>query len=852
MNILGYLSVFPRLPERIQRLEELAYNLWWVWHPEAQALFAQVDPGLWTRCNHNPVKVLREVKQERLEAVANDPTFVASYDAVLAAFDAYMEAVDTWFAHAYPDHRDHLVAYFSAEFGLHEALPIYSGGLGVLSGDHCKEVSDLGLPLVGVGFLYPQGYFTQRITAEGEQEALYEKIDFSEVPARPARNRDGEEIMVHVDLPGRRVYARVWHVQVGRVPLYLLDTDVPQNAPEDRVLAARLYGGDQEMRLAQEIILGIGGVRALRALGLRPSVYHLNEGHSAFLGLERARFLMADEGLSFPEALEVVRATSLFTTHTPVPAGHDAFPFPMMEKYFGSYWQELRLSREEFLALGRYEYPWGAQFSMTVLALCQAAYVNAVSELHGAVSRRMWQNLWPGLPEEEVPIGHITNGVHLASWLAPDLVRLLERYLPADWQERLDDPAVWEAVAEIPDDALWEVHQRCKARLVDLVRERVRQQLQRHGASPSRIRRVETLFDPDALMVGFARRFATYKRATLMFRDLERMRRLLNAEGRPVQVIFAGKAHPADEPGKALIRQIHQLSQEPAFEGRVLFLENYDINIARHLVHGVDVWLNNPRRPMEASGTSGQKAGANGIPNCSVLDGWWPEGYNGRNGWAIGDEQEYPDEAAQDEADALSLYTLLEEEVVPLYYDRDEERGRVPRRWLSYVRESIRTIAPRFSTRRMLKEYIERYYVPAARNADTFRQDGCRLARDLAAWRSRVRDAWPRVVVWAQGPHSARLRVGQEITVEARLRLDGLTPEDVLVEVVHGVVDEEGRVRDLVAQPMVPGDMDEQGAMHYSAVLRVERNGEVAYGVRAIPYRPELPGKFDLGLVKWA
>ena len=849
MKILGHLSVFPRLPERIQRLEELSYNLWWAWHPEAQELFASLDPGLWEETNHNPVKVLQQVGQERLESAASDAAYLARYDAVLAAFDAYMGATDTWFARNYPELKDHVIAYFSAEFGLHEVLPIYSGGLGILSGDHCKEASDLGLPLVGVGFLYPQGYFTQRIAEDGTQEAIYEKINFAEVPARPARTADGEEVTIFVDLPGRRVYAKVWEIHVGRVRLYLMDTDVPQNAPADRELGARLYSADPEQRISQEIILGIGGVRTLHALGIRPAVYHLNEGHSAFLGLERIRLLMKEEGLSFDEALEVVRATSLFTTHTPVAAGHDTFPFPMIDKHFNFYWGELGLDREAFLALGRYDYPWGPQFSMTVLAIRQAGYINGVSRLHGEVSRRMWKALWPDLPHEEVPIGYITNGVHLPSWLAPELVALLDRYLPEDWWDRMDDPDVWERVLDIPDDELWEVRLTLKRRLVDFVRRRVREQLRRQGASPSRIRRVESLFDPEALTIGFARRFATYKRATLIFRDMDRIRRLLTDPERPMQIVFAGKAHPADEPGKALIRQIHQLSREEGFEGRLIFLENYDINMARYLVQGVDVWLNNPRRPLEASGTSGQKAGANGIPNCSVLDGWWPEGYNGYNGWAIGDEKEYPNEDAQDEADALSLYTILENDIVPSYYEAKEGEARP---WLAMIRESIRSIAPRFSTRRMLKEYLSTYYLPAMQNWQRYREGDFRLAREVAAWRRRVREAWPRVQVQATGPETGHLRVGDTFTVRVSVTLGGLNPDDLLVEIVYGRTGAEGELEQVRVQAMSLVQVDEGGVAHYEGTVQVDRSGEVAYAVRALPYREELPGKFDVGLVAWA
>ncbi len=848
MKRIRRLAVFPRLPEPVQQLEDLAYNLWWAWHPEAQSLFRELDESLWEETGHNPVKLLQRVDQARLDHVVHDPGYIAEYDAVMAAFEAYLQDTDTWFARTYPEHRTDTIAYFSAEFGLHEVLPIYSGGLGILSGDHCKEASDMGIPLVGVGFLYPQGYFTQRITDDGTQEAIYRKINFAEVPARPAYTPDGEEVRIHVDLPGRRVYAKVWEIRVGRVPLYLMDTDVPENAPEDRQLAARLYSADPEMRISQEIILGIGGVRALQALNLKPAIYHLNEGHSAFLGLERIRLLMKEHGLSFDEALGIVRATSLFTTHTPVAAGHDTFPFPMMDKYFGFYWGDLGLNRETFLGLGRREYPWGSQFSMTVLAIHLAGYINGVSRLHGQVSRKMWKDLWPGLSEEEIPIGQITNGVHLASWLAPELVSLLNRHLPADWQEHVDEEAVWDPVTEIPDEELWEVRLVQKQRLVHFVRARVREQLRRQGASPSRIQRVETLFDPNALTIGFARRFATYKRATLIFHDLDRIRRLLNDPKRPVQIVFAGKAHPADEPGKEFIRFIHQLSRQEGFEGHVIFLENYDIDIARHLVQGSDVWLNNPRRPMEASGTSGQKAGANGVPNFSVLDGWWPEGYTGHNGWAIGEGEEYPNETAQDEADALSLYRTLEEEIIPQYFSSQKGEARA---WLSYVRESIRTIAPRFSTRRMLKDYVSTYYMPAVQNWHAYTRDHFRLTRELAAWKRRVREHWDRVRVETEGPEMAQLRVGDTVHVQARVFLEGLERSDVRVEVVYGKVDEEGELHQLATSPLQVTRHDGP-ITWYEGDISLDESGQFGYAVRILPYHSALPNPFDMRLILWA
>lgn len=699
------------LPPRISRLSELAYNLWWSWTPEARRLYSSIDPELWEYVYHNPVKFLRWVELRKLERAAGDDTFIANYKKVMEAFDAYRKPEQTWFDQTYPQLTDHTVAYFSAEFGLHESLAIYSGGLGILSGDHCKAASDLGLPFVGVGFLYPQGYFRQLINGHGEQEALHEKLDFTNVAAQPAVDSSGAQIVVQVNLPGRELYATVWQIQVGRIPLFLLDTDVHPNAPEDRELAARLYGGDHEMRIAQEYVLGVGGVRALRALGIRPTVWHMNEGHSAFMVLEQIRELVEEEGLTFDEARGHVRKHNVFTTHTPVPAGHDAFPFDLMEKYFGSYWPRMDLDRNGFMALGYHEMPWRARFNMTVLALKLSNRYNGVSKLHGEVSRKMWHVIWPDRPVEEVPIQDITNGVHTRTWLSPELAKLFDEYLGPDWADRVDEPGTWEAVEDIPDAEWWQTHLRQKQTMINHLRRRIRQQRERNHASLDAVTSAESLLSPDALTLGFARRFATYKRATLIFRDIERIKRILNKEDQPVQLIFAGKAHPADEPGKGLIKRIVELSKQPGFRGRVVFVEEYDINIARYMVRGVDVWLNNPRRPMEASGTSGQKAALNGVPNFSVLDGWWPEAYDGTNGWAIGAGEEFDDQEKQAAADAESLYQTLEQEIVPLYFDRDADG--VPRGWLKVVKASIRTCVPQFNMRRMVKEYVEKMYVPA-------------------------------------------------------------------------------------------------------------------------------------------
>ena len=695
------------LPERIIALRDLAYNLWWSWHPEAQALFSRLDPALWEQVYHNPLRFLAMIDPATLEAAAADQSYLSKFDAVIAAFDRYMHPRQTWFSRTYPTAGDMTIAYFSPEFGLHESLPIYSGGLGILSGDHCKEASDLGLPLVGVGFLYPQGYFLQRINADGTQEAIYNKLNFADVPAQPALTPDGKPAMIRVELPERSVFALVWRIQVGRIPVFLMDTDVEPNAPADRDLSARLYGGDQEMRISQEIVLGIGGVRALRALGIQPTVWHMNEGHSAFLVLERVRQLIRN-GVPPSEAREIVRNSTVFTTHTPVPAGNDTFPYEMMERYFWQQWIEFGMSRDEFLDMARQDLPWGRRFSMTVLALRMSSRRNGVSRIHGGVSRSMWNFVWPDLPAEQVPITAITNGVHTATWLAPEMAELYDDYLGPTWASALDDPTTWQRVTTIPDQVLWKTHQQLKQQLIAFVRQRVAEQRRRQGAPAERIAAASSLLDPDVLTIGFARRFATYKRATLLFRDIDRLRRLITNGERPVQFIFAGKAHPNDEAGKQLIRDIYRLSQEPWLEGRIVFVEEYDMCVARALVQGVDLWLNNPRRPNEASGTSGQKAALNGVPSASILDGWWAEAYNGKNGWAIGNATDGSNPDAQDEADSKSLYDTLENHIIPLFYSRSQG---LPRAWIAIMKEAIRTIAPVFSTRRMLKEYVSQMYI---------------------------------------------------------------------------------------------------------------------------------------------
>jgi starch phosphorylase len=702
------------LPKRIARLPDLAYNLRWTWHPEAQGLFSRIDYSLWEDVHHNPVQFLRQVKRPQLNAALSNVDFLQTYDRVMEHFDHYLSTTKTWYQRENPDLLNRPIAYISTEYGLHESIQGYAGGLGVLAGDHIKEASDLGIPLVGLGFLYTLGYFRQSITEDGWQEALYEPLDFANLPVWPVVGRNGVPLTVCIPLPDRDLLAKLWQVRVGRVPLYLLDSNVEGNSAADRELTARLYTSELEQRISQEIILGIGGVRALRALGYNPTAWHLNEGHSAFALLERAREYVA-AGRTFPEAMEIVRQTSIFTTHTPVPAGADEFPLWLMDKFFSHYWPQLGLEREAFLDLARHQQSWGETFSMPVLALRLAAHANGVSEIHGRVARRMYQHLWPELPEDKIPIRHITNGIHTETWLARRLGYLYDKYLGEDWRERMDEQAVWDRISEIPDEKLWEARIHLKRRLAAHIRDRSRVQWLTGKLHPIQVVNAGVLLDPNVLTIGFARRFTMYKRAGLLLQQPDRLLALLNRSNLPVQIIFAGKAHPADDPAKRLLQEVYRFAKRFETGGRFIFLEDYDLDLARYLVQGVDVWLNTPLRPLEASGTSGQKAALNGVLNASVLDGWWREGYNGRNGWAIGEDAENQTAETQNTQDTESLFSLLEDEIVPLYYE-NRTADNIPTEWIARIKESIRTIAPTFNTRRMLKEYVRDVYLPAIRN----------------------------------------------------------------------------------------------------------------------------------------
>lgn len=697
------------LPRRISRLSEMAYNLWWVWNPVAQRLFNRIDNALWERVNHNPILFLRQIERRVLNAAAQDANYLELYDRVFSDFDGYINRKDTWYATSHAK-QNQGIAYFSMEFGLHETLPIYSGGLGVLAGDHLKEASDLGLPLVGVGLLYSEGYFSQHISEDGWQEAINNPLDFDGLPILPVLKDDGTPLTFSVAFPDGLATGQIWEVRIGRTPLYLLDTNIDSNPPMARQLTMRLYWSDINLRIMQEILLGIGGVRALRAMEQNPTVYHMNEGHAAFLTLERAREEVA-QGKDFQTALAETRKNNVFTTHTPVPAGNDEFPLWLVDKYLSFYWPELGLDREQFVDLARNQQSWGETFSVGVLALRHSELHNAVSELHGHVSRRMWNHLWPERSLDDVPITYITNGVHTGTWMARRIRILYDKYFGPNWYDEIDNLEMWEKMDVIPPQELWAVRNHLKRKLTFYMQERARQRWMKGGFHPVQVIAGGAILDPYVLTIGFARRFATYKRAGLALSQFDRLLEIINQPNRPVQIIFAGKSHPADEPGKALIQEVYRKVKKAENGGRIVFLEDYDMNLGRYLVQGVDVWMNTPRRPNEASGTSGMKSAINGGLNFSVLDGWWREAFNGDNGWAIGPDADL-DEQVQDESDAESLYTTLEKEIIPLYYE-NRDANDVPVKWVMRSKESMRTITPQFSTRRMVKEYTERLYIPS-------------------------------------------------------------------------------------------------------------------------------------------
>lgn len=849
MYLIGKISVTAVLPEKLIRLKDIAYNLWWSWNSEAIDLYREIDLELWEKLGKNPVRFLQEVRQKKLEDKLNDNDYMRRYQDVVASFDSYMANTDTWFSKNFPDKRDHRVAYFSAEYGLHEVLPIYSGGLGVLSGDHCKSASDLGIPFTAVGLFYKQGYFNQHINYDGWQETIYPNLVVSHLPIMPVYNDKGEHVYISVELPGRVVYANIWQVKIGRVSLYLIDTDVEKNSPQDRGLTGRLYGGDQETRIQQEIFLGIGGARVLDALGIKATVYHMNEGHSAFLGLELIRKLIQGKGISFKVAREAASSSLVFTNHTPVPAGNDVFPLHMIDRYFGNFWSSLGISRHEFLDLGL-KVSDNQNFNMTVLALTLASRKNGVSELHGAVTRSIFNNLWTGIPEDDVPITHITNGIHTLTWLSPNMKMLYNKYLDKEWQNELYRKDIWNAIDNIPDQEIWETHNFLKRKMIAFIREKLREQRLANGEPMERIREADSTLDPNALTIGFARRFATYKRANLIFRNIERIKRILNKPDMPVQIIFAGKAHPADGPAHEVIKNISDIAKQEGFTGKVILVENYNMTVARNMVQGVDIWLNNPRRPLEASGTSGQKVCINGIMNFSILDGWWCEGYNGRNGWSIGDNTYYNNEYAQDNADSESIYDMLENQIAPLFFNRDSNG--VPGGWIKVMKESIKTITHQFSTHRMVQDYTTKLYIPSMHRVDTILSTGYDYARNLADWKAHVERTWPQVQIISNQLKEHNSISGEAVNISVLVNLGNLDPSSIKVEVYYGSIGMDNKIENAEVSEMTLIEQTDTSTYRYSANIKLLEGGQYGYTFRAFPYNPELVNKFDMGLIRWA
>lgn len=843
--------VVPSLPEPLAHLKELAYNIWWCWNPEAIALWRRLDPVQWEETYHNPVKMLGNISQERLEAKAKDEAFLANLERVYESFKQYMDDKQTWFAknHGYNDKP--VVAYYSAEFGLTESVRLYSGGLGMLAGDHLKSASDLGIPLVGIGMLYRVGYFQQRLNAGGYQQEVYPENDFHNMPIIPELDKNGNHLRVSVQLPGRTLHCLIWKLQIGRVPLYLLDTDTPENSAGDRWITRELYGGDTETRIMQEIVLGIGGLRALHALDLHPCVYHMNEGHSAFLALERIAVAMERHQMTFHEALELTRSGNVFTTHTPVPAGIDVFSKDLMDKYFSQYYSKLGIGWQEFINLGwQAATPKGDGFSMAVLALNLCGEANGVSKLHGKVSRQMWGNLYPEVPFQEIPINSITNGVHTRSYASQEMSALFDRYLGPRWVMNPGDQSVWEKIDMIPMEELWRTHERRRERLVAFARSRLEQQLRHRNAPPSEIARAKEVLNPETLTIGFARRFATYKRATLLFRDKERLIRILTNKERPIQIIVAGKAHPKDEPGKNYIKEIVNESNDPILRNHIVFIEDYDVVVARYLVQGVDVWLNNPRRPQEASGTSGMKAAANGVLNLSILDGWWDEAYTPEIGWAIGTREEYENQDYQDEIEANSLYELLEKEVAPIFYDYGSDN--CPRRWVTMMKDCMKQVNPVFNTNRMVAEYNDRFYVPADKRYRAISSNDRQRARDLAHWLENVRKSWSNVRIESIDANgSSEHRVGDVVDVTARVHLNGLKADDVLVQVFYGQMESkdnlvQGEIEDL---KLVKQD---GGTAEFKGGVKLSTSGKMGLAVRVMPSHPDLVHPLLTGHILWA
>lgn len=852
MYVFNKITVNPQLPKRIGKLSEIANNLWWSWNTEFLRLFKIIDRDLWETCEKNPVKFLKRVSQDRLEAVVENTDFLREYDRLAKEFDDYITSKNTWFSNKYPENKKDLIAYFSAEYGLDQTIPIYSGGLGILSGDHLKSASDLGIPLVAVGLLYKNGYFHQKINGNGEQETEYNNIELSNLPINPVKDENGEELKIYVKFEKRKVYLKVWQINVGRIKLYLLDSDIDENTPEDREVTLRLYGGDQEMRIKQEIILGMGGTNLLtRALGLNPTVYHMNEGHSAFLILELIKNIIKEKKVSFEVAKDIASSKTVFTTHTPVPAGNDIFPIGLVEKYFKEFWPRLGLDREEFLKLGMKpctELEPG--FNMGIFALKVAGKKNGVSKLHGAVSRELFGDVWPEIAANESPITYVTNGIHTCSWLAPSLKELYNKYLIPYWQDNIYKDEVWENINNIPNQELWGIHQKRKQKLFDIVKENTTNRLRKSGYSYEEINEITSKLNPNALTIGFARRFATYKRATLIFKDLERITQILNNADRPVQLIFAGKAHPADKEGQDLIKRIHEISMMPQFKGKIFLLENYNIAMSRYLVSGVDVWLNNPRRPMEASGTSGQKASVNGVINFSVLDGWWAEGYNQENGWTIGTNAEFTSYEEQDIADSQSMYRTLEEKIIPTYYEKDENG--ISKKWMKIMKNSITSTGGKYSTSRMLVDYTNNLYIPLCNLTKKYYENIDNVA-EFNLWKKNLYTNWKDIKITQKNNlNNITMDAGNNIDVKCEVQLPNIDVSNVMAQCYYGKILDNGIVENVSIIPMKLSSKNEENKTYeYTAKIELKTGGNYGYTFRVMPKHEMLLDSENLNLVKW-
>ncbi len=862
MQKIHNFTVLPALPKALADLEFIARNMFWSWSPEFIELFKRVDGQLWHATSHDPVKLLGCVSQQSLEALAQNKGFLSELRRAADKLREYL-AAHTWFEKVAPDEEADVIAYFSAEFGLSECLPIYSGGLGVLAGDHLKSASDLGVPLVGVGLLYQKGYFSQYLNIDGWQQEVYVENDFYNMPIELASDVQGQPLTIGVQYPGRVVYARIWCVTVGRVKLYLLDTNIDNNSLEDRVITANLYGGDREMRIKQEIMLGIGGLRALKAMGIEPAVCHMNEGHAAFMALERIRLAQQESGLNFEEALEATKSGNVFTVHTPVKAGNDEFGPEMMDKYFADYFPQLGLNEKQFLALGRFNMENGSeQFKMPVLAMRLSSYRNGVSKLHGEVSRNMWTGIWPGVPTAEVPITSITNGIHIRTWLSEEMNTLYERYLGPNWADEATDQSLWQNVHNIPDEEIWRTHLIGKGNLVAFARNRLKAQMQRRGTYHTELNWADEVLDQETLTIGFARRFASYKRGNLLLKDPQRLMRLLMDVNRPVQIVFAGKAHPRDNEGKEIIRQIIHFANQYDVRRRIVFLENYNMDVGAALVRGVDVWLNNPRPPMEASGTSGMKAAINGALNLSTLDGWWCEGYRPEGGWVIGVGESYDDPGYQDTVESQALYNILENEIIPLFYSRGKDN--IPRAWIHRMKNSMNWITPRFNTHRMVTDYAEKFYIPAAAKYRALNDRAQQKAKELSNWKAYMKTAWPElevkdVQIKVEGngdglvdPKKAPLRVGSQLHIKALVNLGRAAPRDVTVELYHGPVDSWGNITQGVAIRMQYEEAAGNNGDHwFMGRMPCDCSGRQGMAVRILPHHDDLTNPCELGLILW-